>query len=89
MAEERIVRMFSRRTCGLCDKARAVILAEGERTAAPFRLEEVFIDGNDELEREYGVRVPVVEIDGVEEFEIAVEPNRFRELLLGRRSQSS
>jgi hypothetical protein len=88
MAEERIVRMYSRRTCGLCDKARAVILAERERAAAPFRLEEVLIDGNDELEREYGVRVPVVEIDGVEAFEIAVEPTRFRELL-GRPSRSA
>jgi len=71
--------MYSRRTCGLCGKARAVILAERERT--PFRFEEIIIDGDDELERSYGVRVPVVEVDGAEEFEISVEPTRLRGLL--------
>ena len=71
--------MYSRRTCGLCDKARAVILAERERGA--FRFEEITIDGDDELERKYGLRVPVVEVNGTEEFEIAVEPMRLRSLL--------
>ena len=52
--------MYSRRTCGLCDKARAVILTERERV--PFRFEEITIDGDDELERRYGDRVPVVEV---------------------------
>ena len=78
-AEESLVRMYSRRTCGLCDKARAVILTERERV--PFRFEEITIDGDDELERRYGVRVPVVEVNGAEEFEIAVEPTRLRSLL--------
>ena len=71
--------MYSRRTCGLCDKARAVILTERERV--PFRFEEITIDGDDELERRYGVRVPVVEVNGAEVFEIAVEPTRLRSLL--------
>jgi hypothetical protein len=71
--------MYSRRTCGLCDKARAFILAERQRTA--FQFEEVFIDGDDQLEREFGLRVPVIDVNGVEEFEIAVEPLRFRQLV--------
>ena len=71
--------MYSRRTCGLCDKARAVILTERERV--PFRFEEITIDGDDELERRYRDRVPVVEVNGAEEFEIAVEPTRLRSLL--------
>lgn len=81
-----IVRMYSRRTCGLCDEARAVILAE--RSRSPFEFDEVFIDGDDALEGEYGLRVPVVEVDGVEEFEFAVEPGRFAELVRrsGRRT---
>jgi hypothetical protein len=79
VAAEPLVRMYSRRTCGLCDKARALILAERERAA--FGFDEVFVDGDDRLEREYGLRLPVVEIDGVEEFEIAIEPLRFRRLL--------
>lgn len=76
MAGRAIVRMYSRRTCGLCDEARAVILAEHGRSS--FRFDEVFIDGDDSLEREYGLRVPVVEVDGVEEFEFTVEPAQLR-----------
>jgi hypothetical protein len=71
--------MYSRRTCGLCDEARAVVLAERER--APFRFDEAYIDGDDGLERVYGLRVPVVTVDGVEEFEYQVEPSRFRSLV--------
>jgi predicted glycosyltransferase len=65
--EERVPRVvvYSRKTCGLCDKARAVILAERDRT--PFDFEEVFIDGDEDLERAHGLRVPVVEIDGLEQ----------------------
>ena len=80
MAEQRaqrghVVVMYSRRLCGLCDIARAVVLAERERT--PFAFEEVFIEGNDALERAHGLRVPVIEIDGVERFETSVDAGVF------------
>jgi glutaredoxin len=75
------VRMYSRRRCGLCDEARKVIL--GVRRESSFEFEEVLIDGNDALERDYGIRVPVVEVDGREEFEIRVDPARLR-LLVGQ-----
>lgn len=71
--------MYSRRTCHLCDQAREVILAERERT--PFEFEDVFIDGDDGLERDYGLRVPVVEIDGQEAFEYEVDPESLRGLV--------
>jgi glutaredoxin len=74
-----IVRMYSRRTCGLCDEARAVIQAEQARSS--FEFDEAFIDGDDSLEREYGLRVPVVLVDGVEEFEFTIDPARLRELI--------
>jgi glutaredoxin-like protein DUF836 len=75
----RFVRMYSRRTCGLCDEARQVVLAA--RTRSSFRFDEVFIDGDDELERSYGLRVPVIEVDGVEEFEFAVDPAALERLV--------
>jgi glutaredoxin len=65
------VRMYSRRTCGLCDDARAVILAVRGRRS--FEFEEILIDGDDSLERNYGLRVPVVEVDDVEQFEFTVD----------------
>jgi hypothetical protein len=78
---KRLVKMFSRRLCGLCDEAREVIVAEHGRDPDAFVFEEAFIDGDDGLESEYGLRVPVVLIDGVESFEYHVDPARFRESL--------
>lgn len=71
--------MYSRTECGLCDEAREVIQAA--RAEVPFEFEELFIDGNDDLEREYGLRVPVVLVDGTESFEGPVGPAQFRDAL--------
>ena len=70
-----IVVMYSRPGCGLCDEAREVILAERART--PFEFQEIDISGDDGLELEYGIRIPVVTVDGEERFEIRVEPSDF------------
>ena len=73
------VTLYSRRTCGLCDEARDELTRI--RAELPFQLEEVFIDGDDDLERAYGIRVPVVLVDGREAFEIAVDEAELRSLL--------
>jgi glutaredoxin len=73
--------MYSRKRCGLCDEAREVVVALLERK--DFDFEEVFIDGNEELEMAYGLRVPVVLLDGAEEFETRVESDLLREALGG------
>ncbi|MGQ0670801.1 MAG: glutaredoxin family protein [Actinomycetota bacterium] len=64
--------MYSRPRCGLCDEARTVIVAERSRTS--FDFEEVDIEGDDALELEYGIRVPVILVDGEERFEGSVDP---------------
>jgi glutaredoxin len=64
--------LYSRPGCGLCDEAREVI--EAQRALTPFDLVEVDISGDDAMELEYGIRIPVVEIDGQEVFEISVDP---------------
>jgi glutaredoxin len=79
MQPARSVVMYSRRRCGLCDEAREAIVSERRRGEFPF--EEIFIDGDDDLEREYGLRVPVVLVDGVEHFEAVVDPAALRRLL--------
>lgn len=66
------VLMYSRPGCHLCDEARQVILAERVRTG--FVYEEVDVSGDDALELEYGIRIPVVLVDGEEVFEIRVDP---------------
>jgi hypothetical protein len=71
--------MYSRTRCGLCDEAREVIL--GALRDKDFEFEEIFIDGNEQLEEAYGIRVPVVLLDGAEEFETQVDPQLFRDAL--------
>jgi glutaredoxin len=73
------VTLYSRPGCHLCDVARGVIAAERHRTA--FDLVEVDISTDDALELEYGIRIPVVVIDGEEAFEIDVDAGRFRALV--------
>jgi Glutaredoxin-like domain (DUF836) len=43
------------------------------RARRPFALQERDIDRDDALQRAYLERIPVIEIDGVEEFELLVD----------------
>lgn len=56
-------------------------MVEAERARTGFEFEEVFIDGDDALERDYGLRVPVIEIDGEDRFEYHVAPARLAALV--------
>ena len=78
----RRVVLYSRPGCHLCDVAREVLLAERART--PFELIETDVEGDDDLEREYGIRIPVVEIDGKVRFR-----GRVSEVLLRRLIEST
>jgi glutaredoxin len=75
--------LYSRRGCHLCDEARDALDAAAKTTA--FELREVRIDDDEALERRYGVRVPVVEVDGREAFEYVVDADRLARLLAARR----
>ena len=79
LSRMRMVRLYSRPGCGLCDEAREVVLAERSRT--PFAFEEVDISGDDALELEYGIRIPVVEVDGEEAFEVTVDAERLAQMV--------
>jgi glutaredoxin len=74
------ITMYSRRRCGLCDKARTAI-QESRHHGVEFEFDERFIDGDADLERRFGLRVPVVLVDGREEFEFEVDPQRLRRVL--------
>ena len=73
--------MYSRPGCGLCDEAREAILAEGARTG--FSFHEIDVSGDDALELEYGIRIPVVLVDGRERFEIHVDRAAFARAVRG------
>ena len=56
-----------------------MIRSELERSA--FDFEEVNVETDDALELEYGLRIPVVVIDGEERFEVSVDPDAFAALV--------
>jgi hypothetical protein len=68
--------LYTRGGCHLCDEAREVI--ELVRRTVPFTFTEVDIETDDALVRDYGIRIPVVAVDGEELFEISVDQAAFR-----------
>ena len=71
--------LYSRPDCHLCDDARAVL--ERVRADVRFELVERDIDADDRLLRAYLERIPVVEIDGREAFELFVDEAELRRML--------
>jgi Glutaredoxin-like domain (DUF836) len=65
--------------CHLCESARLVI--DRVRVDVPFELEELDITGDEELERRYREKIPVVLVDGQEAFTYFVHPDGLRRRL--------
>jgi glutaredoxin len=68
--------LYGKPGCHLCDDARAVI--ERVRADHPFDLREVDVTLDPELNRAYGERIPVLELDGEELFEFFVDEAELR-----------
>jgi glutaredoxin len=68
--------LYARAGCHLCDEARATI--ETVRRSEGFAFDEIDIERDDVLLRDYGVRIPVVAVDGEELFEISVDADALR-----------
>ena len=73
--------LYARDGCHLCDEARRVIEDTGR--SAPFAFTEIDIETDDTLIREYGIRIPVVEIDGEERFEYEVDATELASIVRG------
>lgn len=78
MGKARVI-VYSRPGCHLCDEAKAVI--ENSNCSDRFTLEEVNIESDDELLKQYRYDIPVVTIDGVEAFRHRVDREQFRNLV--------
>ena len=63
--------LYGKPGCHLCDDAREVVARV--RADHPFELREVDVSLDPGLHREYGERIPVVEVDGEELFEFHVD----------------
>ena len=66
-----LVTLYGKPGCHLCEDAREVV--ERVRADHPFELRQVDVSLDPGLHREYGERIPVLELDGVELFEFHVD----------------
>ena len=75
----RTVVLYGRDGCCLCDDAREILLRVQARR--PFVLDERDIEQDEKLLRAYLERIPVVTIDGVEQFELFVDESELERRL--------
>jgi glutaredoxin len=71
------VTLYGRPGCHLCDDARAALLPLAAELG--FALEEIDIEGDDDLHRRYLERIPVIAVDGEELFDFFVDEAMLRE----------
>jgi len=74
-----LVTIYSRKGCHLCEEALSVL--QKLKNELHFEIVEIFIDGDEELEKRFGEQVPVTLIDGVHHDYWRVDPVRFKSSL--------
>jgi hypothetical protein len=71
--------LYGKAGCCLCDEARAAV--EQVRASRPFDLTEVDVSLDPVLHAQYGERIPVLVVGGVEAFEYHVDGAELSRLL--------
>jgi glutathione S-transferase len=77
----RVVTLYTRDGCHLCDQARAELLALRGR-GLEFELREVDIEADERLHAEYLERIPVFEVDGAVVSELGCDEASVRAAIL-------
>lgn len=73
------ITLYGKPGCCLCDEARRAV--ESVRAGRPLDLVEVDISVDPVLHARYGERIPVLEVNGAEAFELGVDAEALRALL--------
>ncbi|MEI7787717.1 MAG: glutaredoxin family protein [Chlorobiaceae bacterium] len=73
------VMLYGKKECCLCDEAMEVLLKVD--AVVSFDLEKIDISDNPELLAEFGIKIPVVFVDGVQVFKYRVNEGRLLALL--------
>ncbi len=76
-----MVTLYSRAGCCLCDEARLLLADLHDAHPGKFSWQECDIEGDDRLHRAYLERIPVLTIDGQEEFELVVDESELQRRL--------
>lgn len=74
-----LITIYSRTGCHLCEDALKIL--QSMQRELDFDLDEILIDGIEELEKLYGEKIPVTQIDGKHHDFWRVDPERFRSSL--------
>jgi glutaredoxin len=74
-----LITVYGRTGCHLCEDAKKLLQSMQEELN--FDLEEILIDGDEELEKLYGEKIPVTLIDGKHHDFWRVDPERFKSSL--------
>jgi glutaredoxin len=72
--------MYSRRNCHLCEVAKEAV--DSAKKEVEFEFQVIYIDGNVELEKEFGEEVPLTLINGKRHDYFRVDKARFIEAVL-------
>ena len=76
------VTLYSRPGCHLCDEMKAVVKQVG--ATVPLALDEINISADPELERLYGLEIPVLFVAGKKVAKYRVGEQELRRILAGR-----
>ena len=71
--------LYGKKECCLCDDAMEIL--QKVNASLPFDLEKRDISDDGELLERFGLKIPVIFVDGVEVFKCRVNENRLRALL--------
>ena len=71
-----LITIYGRTGCHLCEDALTILQSLQEELH--FEIEEILIDGDEELSKKYGEQIPVTLIDGEPHDFWRVDPERFR-----------
>ena len=80
--------LYSRPGCHLCDDMKALVRRVMQSSTHQISMEEVDISTDPELERRYGVEIPVLLVNGAKAAKYRVTENELRRILAGRVDES-
>jgi glutaredoxin len=86
-----VLTIYSRPGCHLCDEMKAVIanvLQTSRMPLSPVRVEEIDVEGDADLERRFGLEVPVLLMNGKKMAKYRITAEDLRRILRAREEEA-
>jgi glutaredoxin len=78
--------IYSRPGCHLCDEMKAVVTRAIDRSSTAARLEEINVETDADLERQFGLEVPVLMLNGRKVAKFRVSEDDLKRILAAGRA---